>query len=105
MRLDKDKLNSDGTYTYSESLHKCVGALVQSDKVKTQQLSDLTKAISLKDLSIKASDDKATLWSNTSSKLEGQDYRKTRSASKMYIRIFFAFGVLALALLPIRQQN
>ncbi len=59
------KKNSDNTYTYSEELHLCVGKLVQDDKVKDQQIIDLTAAIQLKDLAIKMSDERVSLWEKT----------------------------------------
>ena len=88
------KKNADGTYIYSEKLHLCVGKLVQDNKVKTQQITDFTKALSLKDLSIKASDDRANLWMDTSGKLEAR-LQKVDSLQKDNEWIFFGLGVLA----------
>jgi len=88
------KKNPDGTYTYSEKLHVCVGKLVQDNKVKTQQIADYTKALSLKDLSIKASDDRANLWMDTSGKLEAR-LQKVDSLQRDNEFIFFALGVVA----------
>lgn len=87
------KKNPDNTFTYPENLHICVGKLVQDNKVKDQQLSDLTKAISLKDLAIKEADGRATLWSDTSSKLEDR-LQKVDSLEKKNEWLYFSLGVL-----------
>lgn len=88
----KIKKNSDNTYTYSEELHLCVGSLVQDNKVKTQKIADLTKAISLKDLAIQASDTRANLWMDTSSKLEDR-LQKVDSLSSKNSILYFGMGV------------
>jgi len=86
------KKNSDNTYTYSEPLHLCVGQLVQDNKIKIQQLSDLTQAISLKDLAIKDADQKAALWMNTSAQLEDR-VQKLDSMEKHNEWLYFGLGV------------
>ena len=62
--------NADGSYTYTKTLNLCVGNLVQDDSMKTQQVSDLNKAITLKDAAITKSDARAQLWQDTALKLE-----------------------------------
>lgn len=56
----------DGGYEYSPTLNLCVGQLVQDSKVKDQQISDLNKAISLKDLALTTADQRTLLWQKTS---------------------------------------
>jgi hypothetical protein len=87
------KKNPDNTFTYSEPLHLCVGKLVQDNKVKTQQIADLTKALTMKDLSIKASDDRANLWMSTSEKLEDR-VNKLDSMEKKNEWLYFGLGAL-----------
>jgi hypothetical protein len=52
----------DGGFEYTATLNLCVGNLVQDNKVQAQQISDLTKAIQLKDLAISYSDARTVLW-------------------------------------------
>jgi len=89
------KKNEDGTYTYSEQLHLCVGALVQDNQVKAQQITDLTSAISMKDLAIQASDKRADLWMGTSSKLEDR-VQKMDSLEKKNEWLDFGLGALTM---------
>lgn len=82
------------TFTYTEACHQKVGALVQDDKIKTQQLDDLNKAITLKDLALKDSDQRAQDWMNTSGTLEKrvQEIDKLEETNKF---LYFGLGVLA----------
>ena len=81
----------DGNYEYSKECHLAVGQLVQDNATKDVQIQDLTKAISLKDLAIKASDDRATLWSNTSQNLENRLQKVDSLQSKNQL-LMFALG-------------
>ena len=83
----------NGNYEYTKACHIKVGQLVQDNATKTQQVADLTKAITLKDLAIKYSDDRATLWSNTSSQLE-ERLQKVDSLERKNDWLFFGLGVL-----------
>ena len=90
----KIKKNSDNTYTYSENLHLCVGRLVEDNKNLTAQNQDLKKAIDLKDLAIKYSDDRTQLWMKTSDQL----MTRVNSIDSTYKRnefLYFGLGVLA----------
>lgn len=87
--------NSNGTYTYPEACHLKVGQLVQDNVVKTQQIADLTKAISLKDLAIKASDARAQLWMTTSGNLEDR-LQKVDKLEKSNEWLFFGLGALTI---------
>lgn len=81
------------TFIYSEACHLKVGQMVQDAKTKTQQLDDLTKAISLKDLALQESDKRATLWNGTASKLEDR-LQKVDSLEKKNEVLYFGLGVL-----------
>lgn len=87
------KKNSDGTYTYSEQLHLCVGQLVQDNKAKDQQIQDLNKAITLKDLAIKEADARADNWMLTSKNLEDR-LQKVDSIEKKNEWVYFGLGIL-----------
>ena len=64
--------NPDGTYTYSRELNKCVGGLVRDLKAASDQVDAYTKAITLKDLAIQASDKRAAMWETTALSLESR---------------------------------
>jgi hypothetical protein len=81
------------TFIYSEACHQKVGALVQDNQVKTEQVAELNKAVTLKDLALKDSDKRATDWMNTSGTLEKrvQEVDKLESTNKF---LYFGLGVL-----------
>lgn len=81
------------TFIYTEACHLAVGALVQDNQVKTQQIADYVKAISMKDLALTASDTRANLWMSTSSSLEDR-LQKVDKLQKDNEWIFFGLGVL-----------
>jgi len=81
------------TFIYSEACHQKVGQLVQDSKVQTQQVTDLTKAISLKDLALKDSDQRAMDWMSTSGTLEKR-LQEVDSLEKKNDLLFFGLGVL-----------
>jgi hypothetical protein len=89
----KIKPLDDGGFEYSQDLHLCVGQLVQASAVKDQQIQDLNGAIQLKDLALKASDDRATLWSTTSQGLEDR-LQKIDATQKHNDWLFFAAGAV-----------
>ena len=74
------------TFVYSEECHQAVGALIQSNK-------DLTSGIQLKDLALKASDERALLWNNTSKDLEDR-LQKVDSTQKKSDWLYFGLGAL-----------
>jgi hypothetical protein len=86
--------NLDGTYTYSKELHLCVGNMKQDLEVAQMQLSDLNKALELKDLALTKSDQRVTLWSNTSSDLESR-LTKIDSEQKHNDFLYFGLGILS----------
>jgi hypothetical protein len=88
------KKNTDKTYTISESLYICVGQLVEDSKIKTQQIADLTKAITLKDLSVQEADKKADLWNQAAIKLENR-LQSVDSIEKKSDWLYFGLGMLA----------
>lgn len=87
------KKNNDNTYSYSEELHICVGELVRNDKIKNEQITNLNKAISLKDLAIETSDKRANMWMDSSLKLEDR-VNKIDSMQKTNNFLFFGAGIL-----------
>ncbi len=83
----------DGNYEYSKSCHLTVGGLVQDKQKLSLQLDDLTKALSFKDLALKASDDRTQLWMDTTFKLEKNinamdEFKKTNEW------LYFGLGIL-----------
>lgn len=89
----KIQKNADGTYTYSKTLHVCVGQTVQDNKIKDEQVSKLTEAISLKDLAIQKADQRTQLWMDTSEKLENR-MQKVDELVKGNERLYFILGVV-----------
>ena len=87
------KKNNDNTYNYTEELHLCVGKLVKENKVKDEQILNLTKAITLKDLALDSSDKRVNLWMDTSMKLEDR-VNKIDSMQKSNNFLFFSAGIL-----------
>lgn len=83
----------DGGFEYSKECHIKVGQLIQDNNTQTQQITDLNKAVSLKDLALTQSDARATLWFNTSSQLEDR-LQKVDSLEKHNDWLFFGLGVL-----------
>lgn len=88
---------SDGGYRYSEACHLKVGQLVQDNAIKDQQIQDLNKAITLKDLALQKSDDRANLWMNTSGQLEDR-LTKVDSLEKKNDLLYVGLGVLGTVL-------
>lgn len=88
----------NGNYEYSKDCHIRVGQLVQENATKDQQISDYIKAISLKDLAIKESDNRAQLWLTTSSDLENR-IQKLDSMQRTNEFLYFGAGVLASVLI------
>ena len=88
----KIKRLPDGGFEYSPELNLCVGRLVEDSKVKDQQITDLTKAIQLKDLAIKDSDERANMWLTTSTR-EQERIVKIDADQKTSNLIYFGLGV------------
>ena len=88
----KIKKLPDGNYEYPLNLHLCVGKLVEDSKVKDQQVQELNRAISLKDLAIKDSDARANQWLNTSMKLES-NLNEVDKLQKGNDLIYFGLGI------------
>jgi hypothetical protein len=81
------------TFVYSEECHLKVGTLVQDDATKTQQNTDLTQAIQLKDLALTKSDARVQLWTSTSADLENR-LQKVDSMEKTNQWLYFGLGAL-----------
>jgi len=82
----------DGGYEYSPALNLCVGQLVQTNAVQTQQLQDLGKAIQLKDLALTNSDARVALWQKSSDD-ELSRLNTIQSDEKHSDWLFFGLGV------------
>lgn len=87
----------DGTFRYSGECHRKVGDLVQDNTTKAVQITDLTKALELKDLALQKSDQRAQLWMDTSSKLEDRLSKIDELSSKNSI-LYFGLGVVVTGL-------
>jgi len=81
------------TYVYSEDCHLAVGNLVQSNKTQTKQITDLTKAIQLKDLALTAADSRTILWQNASDK-ELNSLNTIQSDQKRSDWLYFGLGAI-----------
>ena len=79
--------NSDGSYNYTRDCHIRVGETVQENE-------NLKKSIDLKDLAIQKQEDRITLWSDTSYKLEQRVNAIEEMKSKNDF-LYFGLGVLA----------
>lgn len=83
----------DGGYEYNPTLNICVGQLVQMNKIQAQQIQDLTKAISLKDLAIKDDDSRVQLWETTADS-EQNRLSIMESDQKHSEWLYFGLGIL-----------
>jgi len=82
----------DGGFEYSAQLNLCVGALVQQAPTQTQQLSDLTQALSLKNAALLTSDQRTEMWIKNAQ--DSQDRLSKISADqKTNEWLFFGLGV------------
>jgi hypothetical protein len=84
---------ADGNFEYSKDCHIKVGELVQSSGVQDQQISDLNKALTLKDLTITQADQRAQNWMDTSLKLE-KNINAIDEMKSTNNWIYFGLGVL-----------
>lgn len=84
--------NPDGSYTYSKELHLCVGQMKQDLEVAQGQVVEYKKAIELKDLALKISDERVTLWTDTSYKLETR-LNKIEELKSRNELLYFGVGV------------
>jgi uncharacterized protein involved in high-affinity Fe2+ transport len=84
------KVNPDGSRTYSLAQHICVGQAVQANTTKDLQIQDLTGAVNLKDIALKAADQRADTWMNADLKLESniQSIDKNKKDNE-----YLAFGL------------
>ena len=85
------------TYIYNKECHIKVGQLVQDNKIKDSQISDLNQAIQLKDLALTKSDERVQLWMNTSYKLEDR-LTSINSLEKKNEVVYFILGIAVTSL-------
>lgn len=83
----------NGTQIYSQDCHRQVGLMVQQLQTKDMQIQDLSKAIDLKNIALKASDDRTQLWMDTSFKLE-QRVESIDTLRKQNDWLYFGLGAL-----------
>jgi len=83
----------DGGYLYTTECHVAVGQMRQNYLISQQQISDLNKALDLKDLAITKADQRADMWMNTTFKLEDRinTLDKMQETNKW---IWFGLGVV-----------
>lgn len=94
----------DGNFEYSKECNLKVGQTVQDNAVKDQQVQDLTKAITLKDLAISDADQRAANWMNTSVKLE-KNIQEMNSLKKDAEYIYFGLGALTVIGLGLASKS
>lgn len=70
------------TYIYTEECHIKVGQLVEDNKTKTQQLSDLTSALDLKNAALTAADSRTEMWKTTAENEQDRMNKISESQSK-----------------------
>jgi len=85
----------DGNYEYTKGCHEQVGIMKKQLDNSTQAIADLNKAISLKDLALKASDDRTQLWMDTSFKLEQRE-ESIADMRKKNDWLYFGLGALTI---------
>lgn len=84
--------NKDGTFTYPENLHLCVGKVINDGKAKDAQIADQKKAIDLYTLTIKTDEQRIQNWIATSTNLEGR-VEKINDLEKKNEWLYFLLGV------------
>ncbi len=87
------KAMPDGSYSYSRDCHVEVGKRVKKLVIVEQQVVELEKTIELKDLALSKETERASLWMDTSYKLQDK-LMSYQSASKASDRLYFITGVL-----------
>lgn len=87
------KPGPNDTFIYSKDCHLKVGQIVEDDKVKSQQVEDLTKAIALKTSALNLADKRADDWMDTSLKLE-KNVQDIDNLKKENEWIYFGLGAL-----------
>lgn len=88
--------NKDGTYTYPQNLHVCVGKIINDGKAKDAQIADDKKAINLYQLTIQTEEQRIQNWIATSTQLESR-VEKVSDLEKTNEWLYFGLGVLATA--------
>lgn len=64
------KKNVDGSYSYTKDCHIKVGAILEENKIKDEQIRLLNKSIELKDLAIQSYEKRTLMWIETTESLE-----------------------------------
>lgn len=85
----------DGGYRYSKDCHIQVGVMKKQNDNYLGAITDLKKAITLKDLAITESDARTQNWMDTSFRLEKRE-ESIESLRKQNDWIYFGLGALAI---------
>ena len=87
------KSNSDGTYTYSRSCHVMAGKAIKEKPLLNEQVDDLNKAITLKDLALTQETQRSTMWLDDSVKMHDKlnSYEAAEHKSNV---IYFILGIV-----------
>lgn len=86
---------ANGTYVYSKECHVKVGQLVKENEAQASAIQDYKSAITMKDLALQSSDKRATLWYDTSEKLEGR-LQKVVELERGNNLLYFGLGALTI---------
>jgi len=86
------KENADGSFTYSRECNVEVGKRIKELDLRRNQVDDLNKVITLKDLAIEKADQRAKLWMDTSNELNDK-LIKYDSISKRSDTLYFVGGI------------
>jgi hypothetical protein len=84
--------NKDGTKTYPDNLHICVGKIIKDSQAKDVQIADDKKAISLYQVTIQTDEERIQNWIATSTKLESR-VEKVNDLEKKNEWLYFLLGV------------
>ena len=90
------KIGAD-SFLYTKDCHLEVGKLVKESKIRKEQVTNLNKSLTLKDLAITKADARISLWKDTTYKLEDR-MLKQRKYSRLNNTLIFGSGVLTVIL-------
>ncbi len=84
---------TENGYLYNKDCHVQVGKLVKEAKLRKEQVAELSKTITLKDLAMTKANERIDLWRDTSFKLE-ERIIKQRKWSSYNDYLYFGGGVV-----------
>lgn len=89
--VDIKKVNNG--YLYTKECHKEIGKIVKQNTLRQEQIDELKKTITLKDLAVNTHIKRVDMWRDTSYNLENRIH-KIQRWKKWNDWTFFAIGVL-----------